>query len=66
MKKRPLSCNPELATRNPKLVIGEVFGGITYSAVAKLYKRFANNLKEDRKLRKKLIGIEREMSNVKV
>ncbi len=43
---------------------GEVFGGITYSAVAKLYKRFANNVKEDRKLRKKLIGIEREMSNV--
>ncbi len=46
--------------------IGEVFGGITYSAVAKLYKRFTKNVEEDRKLRKKLIGIEREMSNIKV
>ncbi len=34
-------------------------------AKSKLYKRFVENVEEDRKLRKKLIGIEREMSNVK-
>jgi REP element-mobilizing transposase RayT len=46
--------------------IGEVFGGITYSAVSKQYQRFTKELEGNRKLRKEIHGIERGMSNVKV
>jgi REP element-mobilizing transposase RayT len=46
--------------------IGEVFGGISYSAVSKQYQRFTNELEGDRKLRRKVDWIERGMSNVKV
>ncbi len=46
--------------------IGEVFGGITYSAVSKQYQRFTKELEGNRKLRKEMHRIERGMSNVKV
>jgi len=46
--------------------IGEVFGGITYSAVSKQYQRFIKELKGNRKLKKEMHKIERGMSNVKV
>lgn len=46
--------------------IGEVFGGISYSAVSKLYQRFTKELNGNRKLQRKIDGIERGMSNVKV
>ena len=45
--------------------IGELFGGISYSAVAKTYQRFINHLREDKSLRRKVSEIENEMSYVK-
>lgn len=46
--------------------IGEYFGGLSYSAVAKIYDRFKRRLKEDRRLRRGVDKIARDMSNVKV
>jgi len=37
--------------------IGELFGGLTYSAVAKAYERFSSTLARDRSLRKELKNI---------
>jgi putative transposase len=45
--------------------IGELFGGLTYSAVAKVCGRFSKSLATDAALRAKLRVIEREMSKVK-
>ncbi len=45
--------------------IGELFGGISYSAVAKTYQRFLYHLKKDKSLRKTIVEIERKMSYVK-
>ena len=45
--------------------IGELFKGISYSAVAKTYQRFLNQLREDKSLRRKISEIENEMSYVK-
>lgn len=45
--------------------IGELFGGLTYSAVAKTYERFSSRLEEDSSLRKKPESILRILSKVK-
>jgi len=45
--------------------IGEYFGGLSYSAVGKIKKRFSYKLVEDRSLRKSIKKLENEMSNVK-
>jgi hypothetical protein len=46
--------------------IGEAFGGITYSAVAKSYGRFSKTIKKNGKLKRKIGKIQRELSQVKV
>ncbi len=46
--------------------IGDLFGGITYSAVAKSYDRINKKIKKNRKLKMKIGAIERELSKVKV
>lgn len=46
--------------------IGDLLGGISYSAVAKVYQRFMKNMDGSRKIRGKVAGIEKEMSYVKV
>jgi putative transposase len=45
--------------------IGEYFGGLNYSAVAKIKKRFSDNLMEDRALKKRMEELVKQMSNVK-
>jgi chromosomal replication initiation ATPase DnaA len=45
--------------------IGKMFGGISYSAVAKIKERFAREMEENRKLRKMAGKIDTELSNVK-
>jgi len=45
--------------------IGELFGDISYSAVAKAYQRFKKQLEKDKALRRKIVKIEKEMSYVK-
>jgi putative transposase len=47
------------------LQIGELLGGITYSAVAKAYERFCLKLARDSSLRKKLDSVSEELSIVK-
>jgi len=44
---------------------GELLGGISYSAVAKTYQRFLNQLRKDKSLRRKIAKIENQMSYVK-
>lgn len=46
--------------------IGNYFGGISYSAVAKSYERFKRRLKITRKLKGKIRKIKQELSKVKV
>ena len=46
--------------------IGNFFGGITYSAAAKIYERFRIKLQKSRKLRRQLAEVERALSKVKV
>ena len=45
--------------------IGRLFGGMTYSAVAKTHERFSEKLKKDRTLAREVQRIMKEMSNVK-
>jgi REP element-mobilizing transposase RayT len=45
--------------------IGELFEGLSYSAVAKAYQRFSVNMRRERALRKKIEGIEANLSSVK-
>jgi chromosomal replication initiation ATPase DnaA len=45
--------------------IGEYFGGLSYSAVAKIKDRFLIKLNKDRALRKRVVRIKQYMSNVK-
>jgi REP element-mobilizing transposase RayT len=45
--------------------IGEIFGGLTYSAVAKIYKRFSEKREKDRTLKKRLKKLTSQISNVK-
>ena len=45
--------------------IGEIFGGLSYSAVAKVNQRFAEKLKKDKQLRRKVKNIIDNMSYVK-
>ena len=45
--------------------IGELFRGISYSAVAKIYQRFSKQLKNDVTLRETITEIENKMSCVK-
>ncbi len=45
--------------------IGEYFGGLSYSAVAKIKERFLIKLNKDRALRKRVDRIKQYMSNVK-
>lgn len=45
--------------------VGEYFGGLSYSAVAKIRQRFSDKLTRDRSLRKRIEKMDREMSNVK-
>lgn len=45
--------------------IGEMFGGISYSAVAKVYNRFEQELMKNRRIRREVKKIEKAMSNVK-
>jgi len=42
--------------------IGEMFGGLTYSAVTKISQAFAKRMEEDRKLREMVAGIVAEIS----
>jgi chromosomal replication initiation ATPase DnaA len=42
--------------------IGELFGDLSYSAVAKAYQRFSVNLRKDKKLRKKVETIKAKLS----
>ena len=45
--------------------IGEIFGGISYSAITKVYQRFSMQVVEDRELGKRVSKIEKKMSHVK-
>ena len=45
--------------------IGELFGGISYSGVTKINKRFSREVDENSKLKKTVEKIEKELSNVK-
>jgi REP element-mobilizing transposase RayT len=45
--------------------VGEYFGGLSYSAVAKIKERFLNKLNKDRALKKRVDRIKQYMSNVK-
>ena len=45
--------------------LGQLFGNISYSAVAKACQRFAKKLEKDIVLKKKVGEIKRNMSNVK-
>ena len=45
--------------------IGEFFGGISFSAVAKVYQRFKKDIEDNMKIRRKVRKIERELSYVK-
>lgn len=45
--------------------IGQHFGGISYSGVAKVYQRFLKKLEGNSTTKKKVIKIERKLSNVK-
>ena len=45
--------------------IGELFGGISYSAVVKIYQRFSQQLRSNKEMREKVKKIENEMSYVK-
>ena len=42
--------------------IAGLFGGLSYSAVAKAYQRFSVNLRRDKKLRKKVETIRAKLS----
>jgi chromosomal replication initiation ATPase DnaA len=42
--------------------IGQLFGDLSYSAVAKAYQRFSVNLRRDKKLRKKVETIRAKLS----
>ncbi|MFH1627739.1 MAG: hypothetical protein ABIE47_03340 [Pseudomonadota bacterium] len=44
---------------------GELFGGISYSSVAKINKRFSKEVDENSKSKKTAEKIEKELSNVK-
>ena len=45
--------------------IGQLLGGISYSAVAKVYQRFSEKLSQDKALKKKIAGIMSNLSLVK-
>jgi hypothetical protein len=45
--------------------IGELFGGLSYSAVAKVNERFIAKVKKDRKLRSRLAAFSKILSVVK-
>ncbi len=45
--------------------IGQLFRGHSYSAIAKINKRFEERLSSDKKLKRMIANIEKEMSNVK-
>ncbi|HVN96683.1 MAG TPA: transposase [Syntrophorhabdaceae bacterium] len=49
----------------PNHEIGELFGGISYSAVPKVYRRFADRLSKDNDLRKETRKIEDALKHVK-
>ncbi len=46
-------------------MIGEYFGGLSYSAISKVVERFEGQMKRQRKLHKKVVKIERKVSHVK-
>jgi REP element-mobilizing transposase RayT len=52
-------------TEMTNIEIGELFGGLSYSAVAKIKQRFSEKLLKDRSLRKKVEKLNQNMSNVK-
>ena len=56
IKKHTSTMNPEIGAR---------FGGLSYSAIAKVVKRFEVQMRDDRGLRKRIEKIEQLMSNVK-
>lgn len=56
MKKRTGATNQE---------IGELFGSISYSAIAKTYQRFSEQIKEDERLREMVERVEEKLSFVK-
>jgi len=45
--------------------IGELFGGISYSGIAKVYQRFTKQLEGEKALMKKVSKIEMLLSSVK-
>lgn len=45
--------------------IGEFFGGLTHSAVAKIYRKMMNDMRGDRKLQRKISQIEKNLDNFK-
>ncbi len=44
--------------------IGEIFGGLTYSAAARIHKRFSEKTEKDRALKAKLTALASNMSDV--
>jgi len=42
--------------------MGQLFGDLSYSAVAKAYQRFSINLRRDKKLRKKVDTVRAKLS----
>ena len=45
--------------------IGEYFSGLTHSAVAKIYRKMINDIRGDRKLRRKISQIQKNLDNFK-
>jgi len=45
--------------------LGDLFGGLSYSAVSKVNQRFAEKLKKDKRLRRRVENIIDSMSYVK-
>lgn len=45
--------------------IGEIFSGLTHSAVAKIYRKMIKDMRGDKKLRRKIIQIQKTLDNFK-
>ena len=45
--------------------MGEIFGGISYSAIAKVYQKFSEQMKEDDGLKEMVEKVEKGLSFVK-
>ena len=45
--------------------IGELFSGLTHSAIAKIYRKMMKDMRGDRKLRRKITQIQKNLDNFK-